>query len=91
MNVINAISSLLEMMVFQDTLKNVINNLVYSRIIFDSFLMAANIRGRDPGVMMNQIIDTSQEVLLGLTDYGELSKHISDQGKFIYFNVTSFH
>ena len=52
--------------------------------------MAANIRGRDPGVMMNQIIDTSQEVLLGLAEYGELTQHISDKGKFIFFDVASF-
>ena len=80
------------MMFFLNTLENVINNnFVFSRVISDPFLMAGNIRGRDPGVMMNQIIDTSQEVLLGLDNYGELTKHISDQGKIIYFNVTSFH
>ena len=44
--------------------------------------MAVNSRGRDPGVIINQIIDTMQEILIGLADYGELTKHISDQGMF---------
>ena len=40
-------------------------------------------RGRDPGVIINQIFDSMQEILLGLAEYGDLTRHISDKGKFI--------
>lgn len=52
--------------------------------------MAANGRergrdpgGRDPGVIINQIWDSIQEILLGLEQYGDLTRDISEKGKFI--------
>ena len=54
--------------------------------------MAANGRergrdpgGRDPGVIINQIWDSIQEILIGLEEYGDLTRDISDKGKLILY------